>query len=202
METYQKGMKRLAKKMVGLMFGSLGITQEDISWIKPENRYRHPQGLLQLNSYPVCPDPTRAMGLAPHTDSSLVTLLYQSNSTRGLQVHREGIGWVPVHPANGALVVNVGDLMHIMSNGRFKSALHRAVVNKTHHRVSVAYFYGPPKDVKISPLIQLMDHGHPPLYRPVTWKEYLDVKATHFNKAPDFIKNDVNVHDLLAAHIC
>ncbi|PON49110.1 Oxoglutarate/iron-dependent dioxygenase, partial [Trema orientale] len=149
METYQKVMKGLAEEMVGLMLGSLGLTYKDTKWVKPKKGCGHAQGLLQLNSYPVCPDPTRAMGLAPHTDSSLLTLLYQSNSTSGLQVHREGIGWVPVHPVNGALVVNVGDLMHILSNGRFESALHRAVVNETHHRVSVAYFYGPPKDVKI-----------------------------------------------------
>lgn len=184
MEEYQKEMKGLALKLIGLMLGSLGLNYEDVKWLKPKNRSR-PQALLQLNSYPVCPDPTRAMGLAPHTDSSLLTLLNQS-SISGLQVHVDGIRWVPVHPIPGALVVNVGDLMHILSNGRFKSALHRAVVNEAHHRISMAYFYGPPTDVKISPLI---DHNHP-LYQPVTWKEYLEYKATHLGKALQVIRTD------------
>ena len=109
MEEYQKEMKGLALKLIGLMLGSLGLNYEDVKWLKPKNSSR-PQTLLQLNSYPVCPDPTRAMGLAPHTDSSLLTLLNQS-SISGLQVLVDGIRWVPAHPIPGALVVNVGDLM-------------------------------------------------------------------------------------------
>ncbi|PON55273.1 Oxoglutarate/iron-dependent dioxygenase [Parasponia andersonii] len=180
-------MYQRAEKMAGLMLGSLGITaaHEDIKWVKPKKGCsNNPQGVLHLNSYPVCPDPTKAMGLAPHSDSSLIG---------GLQVMEEGTGWVPVHPVNGALVVFVGDLMHILSNGRFNNVLHRALVNETHHRVSLAYFYGPPMDVKISPLIELTNHDRPPLYRPVTWQEYLDIKATHFNEALKLMKNDVSV---------
>ncbi|CAK7334846.1 unnamed protein product [Dovyalis caffra] len=185
MEDFQKEIKQLTERIIALMFKSLGLTQEDVKWLRPKSGYKHPQGVLQLNSYPMCPNPNQAMGLAPHTDSSLLTLLYQSNIS-GLQVFGDDdIGWVPVHPLPHALVVNVGDLMHIISNGRFKNALHRAVVNQTHHRLSIAYFYGPPTDIMISPLV---DFDHPPLYRQVTWKDYLDAKATHFNEALDFIK--------------
>ncbi|XP_062075582.1 gibberellin 3-beta-dioxygenase 3-like [Humulus lupulus] len=191
METCQNEMNSLSETMVDLMFGSLGLTQEDTKYVKPKKGWKNPHGPLQLNSYPVCPDPTKAIGLAAHTDTSLLTLLYQSNSTIGLQVYKEGMGWVSVHPLKYALIVNIGDLMQILSNGRFKSVLHRAVVNKTHHRISMANFYGPPKDVTISPFIQLTDLHHPPLYRSVTWNEYLDIKATHFNMALEFIKNDV-----------
>ncbi|XP_021674254.2 gibberellin 3-beta-dioxygenase 3-like [Hevea brasiliensis] len=189
-EEYQREMKELAEKLIGLLLESLGLTPEDVNWFRNiHHHHHHHQDVLQLNSYPVCPDPGRAMGLPPHTDSSLLTVLHQSNAT-GLQVLRDGIGWVPVHPVDGALVVNVGDLMHIITNGRFKSALHRALVNNTRHRMSIAYFYGPPRDVKISPLMKLIDFDHPNMYRPVTWKEYLDVKATHFDKALEFIKYD------------
>ncbi|KAM6584478.1 hypothetical protein CsatB_011480 [Cannabis sativa] len=187
MESCQKEMNRLAEHIMGLMFGSLGLTQQDTKNIKPKYGCQNSNGPLQLNSYPVCPDPTKAMGLAAHTDSSLLTLLLQSST--GLQVQKEGIGWVPVHAVEGALVINVGDLMQILSNGRFKSVLHRAVVNKTHHRISTAYFYGPPKDVKIEPLIQLSSPF--PLYRPTTWKEYLGIKANHFNKALELIRSDI-----------
>ncbi|KAI7989462.1 Gibberellin 3-beta-dioxygenase 1 [Camellia lanceoleosa] len=189
MEDYQKEMQALSEIIMGLMVTSLGLTHEDVKWFKPNNRSKPPQALLQLNSYPVCPDPSQAMGLAPHTDSSLLTLLYQSN-TSGLQVLHGNSGWVTVPPLADALVVNVGDLMHILSNGRFKTTLHRAVVNKAEHRISVAYFFGPSRDAKISPLIKLTDHNHLPLYRPVTWKEYLGVKATYFNKALDLIRLD------------
>ncbi|OUZ99654.1 Oxoglutarate/iron-dependent dioxygenase [Macleaya cordata] len=181
MEEYEKEMKVLAGRLTLLMLGSLGITKEDIKWAGPRGEFKDACAALQLNSYPACPDPKRAMGLAAHTDSTLLTVLYQ-NSTSGLQVLRGG-KWITVPPITGALVVNVGDLLHILSNGRYTSVLHRAVVNRTYHRLSVAYLYGPPMNVQISPLSKLVNPRNPPLYRPVTWSEYLGTKAKHFNKA-------------------
>ncbi|XVF34762.1 hypothetical protein REPUB_Repub18cG0086900 [Reevesia pubescens] len=143
MDQYQEKMKTLSEKIVALMIGSLGLTQEeDVKW----------------------------------------ALLV------GLQLYKDNAGWVPVEPIEGALVLNVGDLMSIITNGKFKSVLHRAVVNNTHNRVSVAYFYGPPRDAKISPLKKLIDHDHPPLYRPVTWEEYLETKSKHFNRSLESIR--------------
>ncbi|XWS26917.1 hypothetical protein CRYUN_Cryun26dG0071400 [Craigia yunnanensis] len=188
MEQCQAKMKRLCEKIVAVVLSSLDLThEEDVKWFEPENGCDQNACVLQLNSYPVCPDPDRAMGLAPHRDSSLLTLLYQGSIT-GLQVYRDGAGWMAVEPVEGALVINIGDLMQIISNGKFKSVLHRVVVNNTQHRVSMAYFYGPPKAAKISPLSKLIDYDHPPLYRPVTWKEYLEMKGKHFTKSLELIR--------------
>lgn len=197
-------MSELAGRLIWLMLGSLGIKREDICWAGPKGEIKGACAALQLNSYPACPDPDRAMGLAAHTDSSLLTIIYQ-NSTSGLQVHKEGIGWVTVPPIKGGLVVQVGDLLHILSNGLYQSVLHRAVVNRTHHRLSVAYLCGPPAQAQISPLKKLVDQTHPALYRPVTWSEYLGRKARHFNKALSSVRVsttrmgfvDVNDHDKL-----
>ncbi|KAL5729444.1 gibberellin 3beta-dioxygenase [Ranunculus cassubicifolius] len=182
MEEYEKEMKNLATRIMWVMLGSLGITKEDLKWASPKGELQGACAALQMNSYPPCPDPNRAMGLAAHTDSTLLTLLYQNN-TSGLQVLRDGVGWVTVPPVTGALVVNVGDLIHILSNGRYPSILHRAVVHRTRHRLSIAYLYGPPPTTQISPLPKLIDLKNPPLYRSVTWSEYLGTKAKHFNKA-------------------
>ncbi|XVF88462.1 hypothetical protein PTKIN_Ptkin19aG0053500 [Pterospermum kingtungense] len=188
MEQCQAKMKTLCDKIVTIMLCSLGLThEEDFKWFEPQNGCSQTTCMLQLNSYPVCPDPGRAMGLAPHTDSSLLTLLYQGMIS-GLQAYRDNAGWVAVEPVEGALVVNLGDLMQIISNGKFKSVLHRAVVNSKHHRVTTAYFYGPPKDAEISPLGKLIDYDHPPLYRPVTWKEYLEIKGKYFTKSLELIR--------------
>ncbi|GFY97006.1 gibberellin 3-oxidase 1 [Actinidia rufa] len=181
-EEYEKVMKQLSSKLMWLMLGSLGIDQEDIKWAGPNGNFKGANAAIQLNSYPACPDPDRAMGLAAHTDSTLLTILYQNN-TSGLQVLREGIGWVTVPPVPGALVVNLGDLIHMLSNGLYQSVLHRVVVNRTRHRFSVAYLYGPPANVQISPLPKLVGPACPPLYRAITWAEYLGTKAKHFNKA-------------------
>nr|UXL73235.1 2-oxoglutarate-dependent dioxygenase GA 3-oxidase [Jasminum sambac] len=142
-EVYQKQMNKLAGKLMLLMLGSLGITNKEDVKCGDEGGC----GELQLNSYPACPEPDRAMGLAPHTDSTILTILHQSNIS-GLQVLREGCGWVTVAPLAGALVVHVGDLLHILSNGLYTNGRHRAVVNRTQHRLSLAYLYGPPSSVK------------------------------------------------------
>ncbi|XP_050230821.1 gibberellin 3-beta-dioxygenase 1-like [Mercurialis annua] len=182
-EEYQLEMQKLAAKLMWLMLGSLGIAKEDVKWVGPKGDFKEPSAAaLQLNHYPACPDPDQAMGLAAHTDSTILTILYQNN-TSGLQVQREGTGWVTVPPIPGALVVNVGDLLHILSNGLYPSVLHRAVVNRTKLRLSMAYLYGPPSSVQISPLSKLVGPTQPPLYRAVTWNEYLGTKAKHFNKA-------------------
>ncbi|KAL1201796.1 Gibberellin 3-beta-dioxygenase 3 [Cardamine amara subsp. amara] len=184
MEEYQKAMKGLSRRLISMVMDSLGITHEDLGWLVPEitgSRTESIQSFLQLNSYPVCPDPHLAMGLAPHTDSSLLTILYQGNVPEIQVPEEEGSRWIGVEPIEGSLVVIMGDLSHIISNGRFKSTMHRAVVNKTHHRVSAAYFTGPPKNLQVGPLTD--DKDHPPIYRRLIWEEYLAAKATHFNKA-------------------
>ncbi|XVE54341.1 hypothetical protein DITRI_Ditri03aG0072400 [Diplodiscus trichospermus] len=188
MEQYQAKLKAFSEKLLAILLQSLGLTHEDdAKWFEPENGCDETICVLQLNSYPVCPDPARAVGLAPHTDSSLFTLLYQG-SVSGLQVYRDGAGWVAVEPVKGALVVNLGDLMQIISNGQFKSVLHRAMVNNSQHRVSMGYFYAPPKGAKVTPLSKFIDRDHPPLYRSLTWKEYLDIKAKHFRNSLEKIR--------------
>ena len=181
-------MQKLASKLMWLSLNSLGVTEEDIKWATVSSDLNWAQSALQLNHYPVCPEPDRAMGLAPHTDSTLLTILYQNN-TAGLQVFRDDLGWVTVPPVPGSLVVNVGDLFHILSNGLFKSVIHRARVNQTRSRLSVAFLWGPRSDTKISPVPKLVSPDESPLYRSVTWTEYLRTKATHFNKALSMIRN-------------
>ncbi|KAL3849311.1 hypothetical protein ACJIZ3_011193 [Penstemon smallii] len=129
-EEYQKGMKKPAGKLMWLMLGSLGITEDD------------------------------------HTDSTILTILHQSY-TRGLQVFKEGsTGWVTVPPHLGALVVYVGNLKHILSNGVPNTDLH-----------------GPLLSAKIILLQKLVDNSHPQMYMPITWSGYLCTKSKHFDKA-------------------
>nr|ACF71491.1 gibberellin 3-beta hydroxylase [Chrysanthemum x morifolium] len=186
-DEYNKEMKKLTNRLMWLVLGSLGITEGDVKWARQTRDTKEACPALQLNSYPACPDPDRAMGLAAHTDSSLLTILHQNN-TSGLQVQREGMGWVTVPPIKGALVVHVGDLLHILSNGLYSSVLHRAIVNRAQHRLSIAYIYGPPSNVRISPLSKLTSIVRPPLYQPVTWSEYLAIKAKYFNKTLSIVR--------------
>ncbi|XP_010520599.1 PREDICTED: gibberellin 3-beta-dioxygenase 3 [Tarenaya hassleriana] len=186
MEEYQKAMETLGRRLICMLMDSLGLAQEDVGWTVPDRTGSRPeiQPFLQLNSYPVCPEPDLAMGLAPHTDSSLFTILHQANIP-GLQIQRSerGGAWSTVDPIPGGLVVIMGDVFHMLSNGRFNNVMHRVVVNSTRHRVSAAYFYGPPRSVTVGPSSKLIDEDRPRMYRDVSWGEYLETKATYFDKA-------------------
>ncbi|KAJ8452017.1 hypothetical protein Cgig2_016598 [Carnegiea gigantea] len=196
-EEYQKEMNMLAGKLMWLILDSLGVSNQDVKRATSQKRpgpFEGSSGAIQLNSYPACPDPGRAMGLAAHTDSTLLTILHQSSGTSGLQVHHGRAGWVMVPPLPGGLVINVGDLLQILSNGQYPSVYHRAVVNRTQHRLSIAYLYGPGSGVRVRPIPKLVNNDHPPLYGPVTWSEYLEIKAKYFDKALSLIRpnNDKN----------
>ncbi|KAG1327415.1 gibberellin 3-beta-dioxygenase 1 [Cocos nucifera] len=187
-EEYQKEMKALSGWLIRLMLLSLGLKFEDVAWAAPVgNLPPDLTGALRLNSYPACPEPDKAMGMVAHTDSSLFTILHQSGTT-GLQVLRgeDQSGparWVTAPLLPESLIVLVGDLLHILSNGQLKTALHQVVVDRIQHRVSVAYFCGPPGNAKVSPVEKLVGPGRAPAYRGVTWAEYKGIRMKLFDKA-------------------
>lgn len=173
-----------------MMLMSLGLTYDDEKWnmLLNDEDPICTDPFLQLNSYPVCPDPEKAIGIPQHTDSSLLTLVYQGN-IGGLQVlHEKEDRWITIKPVPDSLVVNVGDLFHILSNGILKSAIHRVLVNISQQRISTAFFFGPSEDIEISPIGKLVEQGKNPLYRSVTWKEYLKLKNQYFNKALEHVR--------------
>ncbi|CAH2067985.1 unnamed protein product [Thlaspi arvense] len=183
-------MEKLANKLLCCILDSLGVTVDDIEWAQKAEKSGSKVGqrAIRLNHYPVCPEPERAMGLAAHTDSTILTILHQSNMG-GLQVFKEEYGWVTVEPVSGALVVNIGDLFHILSNGKIPSVVHRARVNQTRSRISIAYLWGGPAgDVEIRPIPKIVGPVGASLYRPITWNQYLRLKFEVFDKALDAIR--------------
>eukprot|EP01018_Ginkgo_biloba_P026369 Gb_16438 [translate_table: standard] len=128
--------------------------------------------VLGLSYYPPCPQPDLALGLASHSDPVCITILLQ-DQVGGLQVFNEG-KWVEVCAVPGALVVNVGDLVEILSNGRFKSVEHRVVTNSQKARVSIPCFFVPliSSEEKMGPFPQLLGDSNPPVYGEISYKDY------------------------------
>ncbi|EAY72759.1 hypothetical protein EE612_000582 [Oryza sativa] len=181
MEEFHKEMRRLADELLRLFLRALGLTGEEVAGVEAERRIgERMTATVHLNWYPRCPEPRRALGLIAHTDSGFFTFVLQS-LVPGLQLFRRGPDrWVAVPAVAGAFVVNVGDLFHILTNGRFHSVYHRAVVNRDRDRVSLGYFLGPPPDAEVAPLPEAVPAGRSPAYRAVTWPEYMAVRKKAF----------------------
>jgi feruloyl-CoA 6-hydroxylase len=90
--------------------------------------------------YPACPEPELVSGVSPHSDITSITVLLQDD-IGGLYVRdKDSDGWINVPPVNGALVVNIGDVLQIMSNECYKSIEHRVVANRNKTRISMPIF--------------------------------------------------------------
>lgn len=125
--------------------------------------------IARFNFYPPCPRPDLVVGVKPHADASAFTYLLQDKQVEGLQFLKDNQWYrVPVNPE--ALVINAGDYAEIMSNGIFKSPVHRVVTNSERERMSLAVFCIPNPDREIEPVNGVMNEARPRFYKKV--KDY------------------------------
>ncbi|KAB5516031.1 hypothetical protein DKX38_026679 [Salix brachista] len=124
--------------------------------------------------------PELAMGIPPHSDHGLLTLLIQ-NGIGGLQIQHKG-KWVNVGTHPNSFLVNTGDHLEILSNGRYKSVLHRAMVNNKGTRMSIAMAHGPSLDSVVSPAPELLvssEGDEPAAYIGMKYKDYLELQQSN-----------------------
>ncbi|NP_001234865.1 gibberellin 2-oxidase [Solanum lycopersicum] len=199
---YVKSVRELACKILELMAQGLRVQQTSVY----SNLLMdlHSDSLLRINHYPPfnwtphllhhdcdtspnsCNSTVSKIGFGEHTDPQILTIL-RSNDAPGLQISTQQGLWVPVSPhPNTAFSIFVGDTLQALTNGRFKSVRHRAMVNSCKPRMSMVYFGAPSPHARICcPLELVTTTPHKPyhLYRPFTWGEYK--KATYSMRLGD-----------------
>ncbi|KAJ4955698.1 hypothetical protein NE237_012481 [Protea cynaroides] len=135
--TYCRQVRQLGFRLLQEISESLGLEREYLKVVLGEQGQH-----MAINYYPPCPEPELTYGLPGHTDPNTLTILLQDQQVTGLQVFIDG-KWLAVHPHPNAFVINIGDQLQALSNGRYKSVWHRAVVNSDKERISVASFLCP-----------------------------------------------------------
>lgn len=126
---------------------------------------------LVVNHYPMCPDPRLTLGISKHSDRSVITILMQGN-VPGLQVLKDG-EWIGVEPIPDAFAFFLGNMSHVLSNGKLKNADHRVVTSAQASRQSSALVILPTPDCFIESAKPLVNAENPPLYRGFRFHEYL-----------------------------
>ncbi len=139
-----------------------------------DEAFQESQFTLRLSHYPPVAATANQFGIAPHTDSSFMTFLAQTE-VPGLQVRMPSGDWLDVPFVPGSFAVNSGDMMKRWSNGRFLSTPHRALPPVGRHRYAIPFFLGPQFDWEIACLPTCTGPGNPPRWEPITyaaWQEY------------------------------
>ncbi|CAI9302350.1 unnamed protein product [Lactuca saligna] len=172
-QEYCNAMSRLSLGIMELLGLSLGVNRSHFKEFFEENN-----SIMRLNYYPRCQKPDLTLGTGPHCDPTSLTILHQDN-VGGLEVFVDN-EWRSIAPNSSAFVVNIGDTFMALSNGRYKSCLHRAVVNNKTPRKSLAFFLCPKKDKVVSPPNELVDENNPRVYPDFTWATFLEFTQKHY----------------------
>ncbi|MGB3739023.1 MAG: 2-oxoglutarate and iron-dependent oxygenase domain-containing protein [Pontixanthobacter sp.] len=141
--------------------------------------------VMRLLRYPALEgaEAERAIRAAAHGDINTITLLLGAEEA-GLELQTRQGEWLAVAPPPGALVVNIGDMLDRLTNGRLRSTQHR-VVNPTGEaayraRYSMPFFLHFRPDYRIETLPSCDDSNAPP---PITAHEFLMQRLREINLA-------------------
>ncbi|KAM3683041.1 hypothetical protein ACJW30_12G114700 [Castanea mollissima] len=156
MAEYRSELKKLAAKVMEVMDENLGLPK---GYIKKAFDAEGDDAFFgtKVSHYPPCSHPELVNGLRAHTDAGGVILLYQDDVVGGLQILKDG-KWIDVQPLPNSIVINTGDQVEVLSNGRYKSVWHRVLAAPQGNRRSIASFYNPSLKATISPAPQLVEN--------------------------------------------
>ena len=138
---------------------------------------RDGNSVMRLLHYPAQDEPTgNHIRAGAHEDIKTITLLLGAEEA-GLELKTKDGRWITVSPKEGELVINIGDMLQRLTNGRLRSTSHR-VVNPapdraSHARYSMPFFLHFRPDFIIEALPGTVPEGEEPKWPPISSHEYL-----------------------------
>lgn len=165
---YANHIQRLGGTIFELLSEALGLNPDHLNQMEcAKGRF------ITCHYYPSCPEPHLTLGTSKHSDQGFLTILLQDH-IGGLQILHEN-EWIDVPPVPGALVVNLGDLLQLISNDKLKSIQHRVLASKVGPRISVANFFSTrqiPSSRLYGPIKELLSDDNPPIYKEIMVNDF------------------------------
>ncbi|XP_042505555.1 2-oxoglutarate-dependent dioxygenase 21, chloroplastic [Macadamia integrifolia] len=193
MGRYCVEVQRVATEVMGAITESLGLGPTYLS-----EKMNPGVQVMAVNCYPPClpQSDIPVLGLPPHCDYSCITILLQS--CPGLQImvpHEEDDQYtstwklVPDGVVQGTLQVHVGAHLEVLSNGLYKSVLHRVTLNSQRTRFSLGSLHSLAMDEKMECAEELVDDQlRPRRYKGSSFRDFLDfLSANDIGEGKSFI---------------
>lgn len=165
---YTSALETLARGLVPLYALALNLpeTHFDAAFAKPMFK-------LRMTHYPTQdPAADNEFGLAPHTDTSFMTLL-APNKVAGLSIRLPSGRWIEAPAIEGAFLVNGGDMLRRWTNDRFLATPHRVLNRSGAERYAIPFFFDCWAEHLMTCLPTCTGPDNPPKYEPLTYVEYM-----------------------------
>jgi isopenicillin N synthase-like dioxygenase len=178
---YCDAMELLVQKLVRLYARALGLPTEYF-----DQAFSEPQYKLRMTHYPPQADaPADEFGIAPHTDTSFLTLL-APNDVPGLSIRTQSGRWIDAPAIPDAFIVNGGQLLQRWTNDTFLATPHRAVNRSGGERYALAFFCDSNIDWPVAAVPTCVGPDKPPKFPTTYYTDYM-------------IRYQQRTYDLLAA---
>ena len=163
---------RTGLKVLSAIARYLGVDEDYFA-----DTVRDGNSVMRLLHYPPQSEPTgEHIRAGAHEDINTITLLLGAEEA-GLELLTKDGRWIPVSPKPGELVINIGDMLQRLTNGKLRSTSHR-VVNPSpdrasHARYSMPFFLHFRPDFMIEALPGTVADGEEPKWPPISSHDYL-----------------------------
>jgi isopenicillin N synthase-like dioxygenase len=163
---------RTGLKILAAIARFLGVDEDYFA-----DTVRDGNSVLRMLHYPPQKEPTgNHIRAGAHEDINTITLLLGAEEA-GLELKTKDGRWLPVSPKKGELVVNIGDMLQRLTNGKLRSTSHRVVnpapERASHARYSMPFFLHFRPDFMIEALPGTVPAGEAPKWPPISSHDYL-----------------------------
>ncbi|KAJ7250880.1 Clavaminate synthase-like protein [Mycena haematopus] len=169
-EAWVEKMKTLGLIMLRCVRMALGLGMTPDEWEELRGQVDDSFWVMRAIGYPPLPDGSDGFSCGAHKDYGCLTFLYADPTPSALQVFlpqtgssvsadtaglaaeqgaQEGV-WINADPIPGCIVVNIGEMWEVWTNGLYKSTLHRVIHRSSNY--SVPFFFEPNFDAHVKPL--------------------------------------------------